>query len=194
MIIGAMDLTAVVLAGGKSSRYGSDKALAVVGGRCMIDCVADTVRRHVEEVLVSVGDPSVRYDVEGARHVVDRVPGAGPLAGLHAALSAMHTSWLLAIACDMPFITDAALEALLEARSEDALAIVARTPDGQRHPLCACYQGCILPVVEARLRGGNRALLALLDSLPRVRYVDLSPDALRNVNIETDLSLISRAC
>ena len=44
MIIGAMDLTAVVLAGGKSSRYGSDKALAVVGGRCMIDCVADTVR------------------------------------------------------------------------------------------------------------------------------------------------------
>ena len=94
----------------------------------------------------------------------------------------------------MPFITDAALEALLEARSEDALAIVARTPDGQRHPLCACYQGCILPVVEARLRGGNRALLALLDSLPRVRYVDLSPDALRNVNIETDLSLISRAC
>lgn len=194
MIIGAMDLTAVVLAGGASSRYGSDKARAIVGGRRMIDRVADAARKHVDEVLVSVGNPSVRYDVEGARHVIDQVQGAGPLAGLHAALSAMHTSWLLALACDMPFLTDTTLDVLLGARSEDAQAIVACTPDGRRHPLCACYQGRILPVVDAHLRAGNRALVALLDALPRVRYVDLAPDALRNVNIATDLSLATYAC
>lgn len=194
MIFGSMNLTAVILAGGSSSRYGSDKALAMVGGRRMIDCVADAVRRHVDEVLVSVGDPTVRYDVEDTRHVVDRVVGVGPLAGLHAALLAMHSPWLLAVACDMPFLTDAALEALRAACSDDVQAVVARTPDGRRHPLCACYQERILPMVDACLRGGNQALMALLDALPRVRYVDLAPDALRNVNVATDLSLVARAC
>ena len=154
----------------------------------MIERVVAVVAPVAEALLISVEEEGVGYAVPGARQVVDRVEDAGPLAGLHAGLAVAETPWLLVVACDMPFITPAVVRALLAARGPNTEAVVARTPDGRYHPLCACYHQKMLPTVEAHLAAGTLAMHTLLDRLKNVCYVDLPAGPLRNVNRVSDLA------
>lgn len=182
------DLTGLLLAGGRSRRFGADKACVEVEGRAMIGRVYEALAPLCVEVLVSVADASTAYPLSGpARSVVDRAPDAGPLAGLDAGLAASATPWLLAIACDLPFLTTAALRLLVMARSEEVDAVVAVAPDGRMQPLCACYHRRVQPTVADQLAAGDRAMHALLDRLT-VPTVQLSAEALRNVNTPRDLA------
>lgn len=152
----------------------------------MIRHVYEAVRAVVDTVHVSVrsDDQPVPLDV---RRVVDQWANGGPLAGLHAGLAASPRPWVLAVACDMPHLTESALRRLLGHRVPEADAVVARTPDGRVHPLCACYHRRTLPIVERQLRDGVLALRAVLGALEHVRYVDLPAPPLRNVNERRDL-------
>ena len=181
------NLTGLILAGGRSRRFGGDKARHLVDGRAMIEHVVEAVAAVVDFFLISVGEDGAAVELPSIRQVVDRYEDAGPLAGLHAGLTAAATPWVLAVACDMPFITPAVLQALLDARGPDVAAVVARTPEGRLHPLCACYHQDTLPVVEAHLESGTLAMHALLDQLDNVEYVDLPGGPLRNVNRVSDL-------
>ncbi len=183
------DLTGLLLAGGRSRRFGTDKALASVEGRAMIERVYDALAPLCTEVLVSVRDAGTTYSLPGpARFVADRVPNAGPLAGLAAGLAASETPWLLVVACDLPFLTTAALRSLVEARTDVVEAVVAVTPDGWNQPLCACYHRRVQPVAEEQLAAGKRALYAFLGRLT-VCTVPLPDEPLRNVNARSDLPL-----
>ena len=184
------NLTGLILAGGKSRRFGEDKARHLVAGRAMIEHVVEAVAAVADALLVSVGEQGAAFEsaTRTLRQVVDHYEDAGPLAGLHAGLTAAQTPWVLAVACDMPFITPEVLHALLAARGPDVAAVVARTPDGRGHPLCACYHQRTLPVVEAHLAAGTLAMHALLDHLDKVKYVDLPTGPLRNVNHLSDLA------
>ncbi len=182
------DLTGLVLAGGRSTRFGADKAGYAVGGQAMIERVRDAVAAVAAEVWISVAAEGAPPGLpRRARYVRDHYRDAGPLAGLHAGLHALETPWLLAVACDLPFLTPDALRTLLAARTPEADAVVARTPDGRRHPLCACYHARTLPVAAAQLEAGHLALHAFLDRLENVRYADLPDAPLRNVNTPSDL-------
>ena len=180
-------ITGLILAGGASRRFGADKARAAVEGRTMIARVFEAVSAVTEEVLVSVREGGEDYGLPGVRVVEDAVPGAGPLAGLEAGLRACRTPWLLVVACDMPFLTPDALEAIKRRRAPGLDAVVAQTPDGRLQPLCACYATRILPVVEARLRSGRRSMRGLLERLGAVRVAPLPEAPLRNVNRPGDL-------
>ncbi|HMB89606.1 MAG TPA: molybdenum cofactor guanylyltransferase [Rhodothermales bacterium] len=185
--------TGLILAGGHSHRFGEDKARYEVGGQAMIARVVDTVAAVAHPVLVSVGEHSNSFaGLRNVGYVVDHYKDAGPLAGLHAGLHKAQTPWLLAIACDMPFLAVEVLRTLLAARTPTADAIVARTPDGRLHPLCACYHTRTLSVVREQMEGGNRALHALLNGLPQVLFVDLPATPLRNVNRPADLHAETR--
>ena len=179
-------ITGLILAGGASRRFGTDKARASVGGRAMIARVFEAVSAVTGEVLVSVRAGGGDYGL-AARVVEDAVPDAGPLAGLEAGLRACRTPWLVVVACDMPFLTPEALEAVTRARAPGLDAVVARTPDGRLQPLCACYHTSVLPVVAARLRSGRRSMRGLLERLGAVRVVPLPEAPLRNVNRPGDL-------
>ena len=184
-----MDVTGLILAGGASRRFGSDKARFEVEGRALIARVADALAEVVPgPLLVSVADVAARPLPEdpAARYIADRHPGAGPLAGLHAGLHAAPTPWLLAVACDLPALTPEVLRSILQARAPATDAVVARTPDGRLHPLCAAYHRRTLPTGEAHLAAGRRALHDLLGAL-RTHEVPLPAAPLRNVNERTDL-------
>ena len=182
-----LDLTGLILAGGRSRRFGEDKSRHVINGRAMIEHVVEAVAVVAEALLISVGADGAEVDCPPIRQVVDRYADAGPLAGLHAGLAAAETPWLLAVACDMPFITPEVLRALTAVRGPKVDAVVARSPDGRLHPLCACYHQNIVPVVEAHLEAGTLAMHRLLDGLDHVKYVDLPAGPLRNVNRLSDL-------
>ena len=184
----ATDLTGLLLAGGRSRRFGSDKALAEIDGVSLIARSYAALAPLCTEVLVGVGPDERVYPLPGpARIVTDGVPDAGPLAGLAAGLAALRTPWLLVIACDLPFVTLGVLRSVAEARRGDLDAVVGSTPDGRSQPLCACYSHSVLPAIRSQLENGDYALYKLLTRL-RTATVPVPHDALRNINTPGDLA------
>lgn len=181
----ADDVTGLILTGGRSRRFGQDKAGFVVEGRPMVGHVYRALCAVTDQLLLSVRDPDDRFEI-AAPIVVDHYRGSGPLAGIHAGMTAAATSWVLVLACDMPFITPTVLRQLVDARERENAAVVARTPDGRTQPLCACYHVELLPIVESRLASDLLSMHGFLDVLSRIRFVDVPGTALRNVNTPVD--------
>ena len=182
--------TGVVLAGGRSSRMGRDKALIEVGGRTLLQQALDTLAPHVEELLV-IGDPE-KYGHVAARVVADDMPGSGPLGGITTAMRHAHHARLLVLACDMPHVTSRLVVRLKEGLSEERSAFVPAC-DGQVEPLAAAYHRQCLSVFEDHM---HRQALKLRDALEAAgaTFVQICPgedgwpvDLFRNINAPGDL-------
>jgi molybdopterin-guanine dinucleotide biosynthesis protein A len=155
--------SAAILAGGSARRFGGrDKSALVVDGRRIIDRQIDVLEPVVGELLL-VGRTAWAGAPSGVRIVPDRMPGRGPLGGLHAALCAARGDPIFVVACDMPFLEAPLVRHLLELAA-GADAAVPRTDRGY-HPLCAAYARTCLPAVERRLAEGRLTMIDLLDDL-----------------------------
>ncbi|MDD4168672.1 MAG: molybdenum cofactor guanylyltransferase [Desulfotomaculaceae bacterium] len=162
-----INATGVILAGGKSSRMGANKALINIGKKGMIERVASELEKVCAEVLVSGGDEKNGKQL-GLKVVPDMIPGRGPLSGIHASLHVAEYDICLVAACDMPFIrAELASLMLQEVKGYDAAV--------PRHgiylqPLFAVYCKSCLPALEGYLNSGG---IAVAKSLPllRVNYV-----------------------
>jgi len=146
-----------LLAGGKSSRMGSDKAFLDFGGQTLLDralAVMDSVCGRV----VIVGDPArfAKYESPKCESVVaDIFPGCGPLGGIHAALVHSSAQLNLMLAVDMPFVSRELLAFLFAAaENTDATITVPRTTQGLQ-PLCAVYRRNFGTIAEQALRAGK---------------------------------------
>lgn len=161
---------AFILAGGRSTRMGRDKATLEIGGVTMIDRAIDLVRRAgVEPVVVgSFGEDQRNLS---ARVIADDWPGAGPLGGIAAALRQTQAPWNLAIACDMPYLTAEWLEFLLRrASASPADAVVPKNENGVE-PMCAMYHERAGAAIRGALENGIRKVTEGLTKL-QVEYVE----------------------
>src|SRR5712692_5293052 len=132
-----------VLAGGGSTRFGRDKALAEVGGTPMLERMIELLQSVTKQVKIVAARS--KYAAFGAELVEDRWPGEGPLGGIITALedaakSAARREWNLIVSCDLPFLTADWLRFLDErAAKSNALALLPHSAGGPE-PLCACYR------------------------------------------------------
>jgi molybdopterin-guanine dinucleotide biosynthesis protein A len=153
-----------VLAGGRSSRMGRDKALLPFQGLRLVEYVAAQARGVIDQITL-VGEIS-RYANLGYPVIEDVFPGCGPLSGIHAALAQTCSEWNLILACDMPQVSQAFLAGLM-ARAElgRASAVIPVSPDGIPQPLCAAYhRRCASEIVsslDGRIHKVTHALAAL---------------------------------
>ena len=157
----AANVCGAIIAGGTSSRFGSPKALAEVGGVRVIDRVVRTLEAAdgVDGIIAIVNDPELGAQA-GLPHRPDVLYGAGALAGVHAALlwaREMDRAGVIAAGCDMPFLSSALVSELLRhAHSYDVVIPESDNPRGVE-PLCAFYgPGCIAPIEAAITRGDAR--------------------------------------
>jgi molybdenum cofactor guanylyltransferase len=128
---------AYVLAGGRSSRMGRDKALLPVDGTTLIDRIASLARAVTNNVTIIA--PPDRYRDLPYPVIADMREACGPLGGLFTALSVTTAPWNLIVACDMPALTVPFLENLFEAaEASEADAVIPESPTGL-DPLCAIY-------------------------------------------------------
>ncbi len=180
------DTTGLILAGGRSRRFGTDKALADLAGVPFVALVHAALAAHADATLIATGSAPRAYPVP-ARVVLDARADAGPLAGLVAGLEAAETPWLLAAAVDLPYLTPAALRPLVQAPTDGADVLVALGADGRRQPACALWRvRTAAPVARGHLTSGRLALHDLLGALA-VREVAVEGGALHNVNRPDDL-------
>jgi molybdopterin-guanine dinucleotide biosynthesis protein A len=166
-------IAAFVLAGGKSSRMGRDKALLDVGGEPVIVRTVRLAASVASSVKVVGGADALRelrLDVIG-----DRWPGAGPLGGIATALGASDSEWNLLLACDLPFVTREWLEYLAARARKSAKDAVVPSGEHDAEPLCAMYRKrCELEAREAVERGELKVqkFIATLAGSGRVEAVE----------------------
>lgn len=181
---------AVIIAGGKSSRMGRDKALLPVGGKPMAQLLVDRFRADGFAVALSVARKG-QFPIEGAAELTDAFPGMGPLNGIVAAFSETDAQQILLVAADMPKAAPALARRLEELRG-DCDACVIRRGNGTVETLFGIYTRACCAEALRCLESGRRSIRAVLDSV-RVRYVTESElpgwplaDILSNLNTPED--------
>jgi molybdopterin-guanine dinucleotide biosynthesis protein A len=181
-----LDVTAFVLAGGRSTRMGSDKALLTVGKQTLLERALQTAAAVANQVFIA--GPRDRYARYGDV-VEDIFPDCGPLGGIHAALCITKTDLNLMLSVDTPSMsTDFLCWLMQQARASSELVVL---PDalGGLQPLAAIYRRPLRAVAEQALKRGDYKIGHLF-SLAPTRYISeneicaagFSPMLFRNVN------------
>jgi molybdenum cofactor guanylyltransferase len=150
----------LILAGGQSTRMQRDKATLEYQGKTQLERTFELASRHVAKVFVSVRANQIS-DPARARHpmIVDSVAGEGPLVGIRSALAAYPDAAWLVLACDLPFLSDAAVANLLRERESAGFAAELATAyksahDGLPEPLCAIWEPAAAKTLAGYQAGG----------------------------------------
>jgi len=193
--VNILEVTGLVLAGGMGRRMGGvDKGLVLLDERPMVAHVIERLTRQVGAIVINANQNVERYAALGYPVVSDTIGGfAGPLAGLHAGLSAAQTAFVATSPCDSPFLPlDLVARLAKGLDAGKAQLAVAHTFD-QPHPVFALVSRDVLPHLTAFLESGGRKIDAWYATL-RVAAVqfDDCPEAFRNINTPDELAAAAR--
>lgn len=177
-------LQAYLLAGGQSSRMGTDKALITIGGLTLLQRQFALLQSVSSSPVVIA--PEGRYASFGFPVIPDLEPGCGPLGGIATALQHASSSPVLILGVDLPGVNEGLLRWLLSAWEDHFTALIPRW-QGHAQPLCGLYSGSLLPLMHSLLAARNYRLLFSLDAAG-ASYMDVPeaewnhPLLLANVN------------
>ena len=153
--------TAVILAGGKSSRMGFDKQLLMEDDRRILERVIASLREVFSDILIVTGKPAL-YDGMGVRLCSDTYMDKGPLAGVHAALTNARSRYIYLLACDMPVVNLPFIRHMQDRLRETGASICVCKRDDRVEPFNTFYSADLLPEVTHRLETGNSSLFRFI--------------------------------
>ncbi|GMB01795.1 molybdenum cofactor guanylyltransferase [Pelosinus sp. IPA-1] len=155
--MGLSKASAIILAGGKSTRMGQDKASLPWGESDILQYLTATLQGICQEVIVVSNRP--RQMIASARVVADIIPNQGPLSGIHAGLSHARYPQAFVIGCDMPFVIPGLVKMLLDKiKNWD---VVVPIYSQKQQPLFASYSKTCIPAIETLLSEGDRRVISL---------------------------------
>lgn len=173
--------TAIILAGGKSSRMGTNKSLLTLGGQTIIEHIIGQISMHFDETIIST-DSLNKYQFLNIPLVADTELDRGPLMGLASALVASKHELNFITACDFPDINMPFVRRMLR-ETEGFDAVVPRGPDGKIEPLHAVYRRNLAPLAMKILSAGEGKIRILLNKC-RTNYIAI-PAGIDFTNINT---------
>jgi molybdopterin-guanine dinucleotide biosynthesis protein A len=187
-------MTAIILAGGKSSRLGRSKALQVIYGKNLIQWVIDRLATLSTEIIIATahGEAIPCSSAIKTKTVADIYPGKGPFAGIYSGLMASSSSRAIVVGCDTPFLSVSLLEYMTRICS--IFDVVVPRIKNKLEPLCAVYsKNCLIPI-RGLLEQDERRIRKLF-SMVKVKYVEedeinrFDPEHLSffNINSQADL-------
>ena len=185
-------LSAFILAGGKSTRMGTDKAFVLLEGRTLLARMLDLARQVTSNVHI-VGDPAKFAPF--APTIEDIFPGCGPLGGIHAALRSSSTDLNIILAVDVPFVSLALLDYLISRAKNSTASVTLTQAAGGFQPLCAVYRRSFGDAAEDALRAGRYKIDGLFNQKNtqvieegELQVAGFSPGIFRNLNTPQDLA------
>lgn len=185
-----MKITAFILAGGKSSRMGSDKGLVVFRRKKMVQHVINTLSESgfANPIIVSNNDD---YKEFGLEVIEDEIKDKGPLGGVYSALLHSKTDLNMIISCDVPFIQTKVIELLVNSVEDQAVTVLCN--DYQIHPLIGVYHKKVLKNLRLHLDKDNLKVLSFIQFCgvkiidTNDYFKDLSINCFENINTRKDL-------
>ena len=191
-------ITAVVLAGGQGRRMsadgqGRDKALAPLDGRPLIAHVLERLRPQVARILINANGDAARFAGFGLHVVPDAIPGhAGPLAGLHAAMTAADTDWVLTVPCDVPALPHDLVARLVATADAAQAELAVACTGGRPQPVFMLARRALADDLAAFLARGDRKVELWYRSRRHAQADFPDPAAFANLNTMDDLDAAER--
>ena len=192
-------MTSIILAGGKSSRLGRNKALQAISGKSLIQWVVDRLTTVSTEIIIATayGEKFPCSSPTGIKTVADLYPGKGPLVGIYSGLIASSSSWAIVVGCDMPFLSVGLLDYMSQISS--TFDVVVPQTRAKVEPLCAMYSKNCLASIHGLLEHDELRLSELLNMV-KVRYIEeaeinrFDPEHLSffNINTQADLAMAKK--
>ena len=191
-----MSISAVVLAGGKGRRMGGvDKGMVEFLGKPMVAHVLERLRSQTPEILINANREIERYAAFGFPVIQDDIPDyAGPLAGLHKAMTTTESAYILTVPCDAPLLPRNLLAKLMDSlMAHDADIAIAKT-GMQAHPVISLCRRALLPSLTQYLQDGGRKV-DTWQQQHEVVEVQFSqhPLAFSNINTSDELTSLEQA-
>ena len=186
------NITGIVLAGGKSSRMGSDKGLLTINDKTFVEHVIVAMKPLVDKIIIVSNNKD--YDQFGYRRVEDSIKDSGPLAGLYSGLKHSETEFNLVLSCDIPMIKTELLKKLVDADLENH-EVVQIESNTKTMPLIAMYKKqCMHKCLELLQQGERRLRVAVNELKTKTIIIDAEFDQfVKNVNTKEDLKTINHA-
>ncbi|MFA5974060.1 MAG: molybdenum cofactor guanylyltransferase [Lentimicrobiaceae bacterium] len=187
-----MNVTGIILAGGKSSRMGAEKGLQELCGKPLIHYAIEALSGLCNTIIIS--SSSDAYHSLGYKVVADVFPGIGPMGGIYSALKQSETERNLVLSCDLPFVSEELMSYILENSTGYKVAVPWR---GDQHyePLCGFYHLSILDQINAFIENNNYKLPDIFDEI-RINKLVINSELnfyqenlFLNVNSKHDLTL-----
>jgi len=178
--------TAIIMAGGGSSRMGTDKCMLPIKGQSMIEAICEQLHGSFDQILISANEAD-KLAFLGFEVIPDKVPEQGPLMGIASALEASDNELNFVVACDIPKINLACVNRMLtEAVESRADIVVPTTGEKKYEPLFAIYRKTALKAINKTLSSGKRKITDAF-TLCTVKYIELDDtDWLINLNTMAD--------
>lgn len=189
-MINKSDITGIILAGGKSSRMGTEKGLVQFNGKPFIQYSISALKPLVSRTLIISANPD--YDLFKLERIEDLITGAGPLAGIYTGLNQTKTEYNLVLSCDVPLIKTEVLELLIKAQ-DSKWEVVQLVSTGKSMPLIALYHRRCETIFYELLQNDERRLHVALSQC-KVKNVELNSEKdlfAANINTPEDLKTIA---
>ena len=155
------DISAFIIAGGKSQRFGQDKTLYEYEGKPLVSRVYDAIEPVFDNISVVAND-SEKFSFLGLDVYPDIIPGLGPIGGIHTALKFSSTDRIFAFAADMPYLNTDFIRYMTEI--PDLYDVIVPAPDGYFEPLHSIYSVKIISRIEYQINGGSSKISNLFNS------------------------------
>ena len=186
------NITGIVLAGGKSSRMGSDKGLLTIYGKMFVEHVVDAMKPLVDNIIIVSNNKM--YDQFGYERIEDEIINSGPMAGLYSGLKHSESEYNLVLSCDIPLIKTKVLKKLTDTdyRNYDVVQIQSQH---KTMPLIAVYKKqCMDKCLELLEQDEKRLRVAVSQLKSKTILIESELDNfVRNVNTKEDLKEINDA-
>jgi molybdopterin-guanine dinucleotide biosynthesis protein A len=139
---------------------GRDKLDLTMGGQTLLESAVNRFSGVFEDVYISVAD-AAKYSDLSVRKVVDIFMGAGPMSGLHAALTSLPCDGVFLVAADLPYSCPYAAKRMIELCAGHEACLI-RLPDGKLEPLFGYYRKSVLPRCDEAIRSGDYRMSELI--------------------------------
>ena len=181
-MIDKKDITGIILAGGKSSRMGTDKGFLLLNEKPFMQYSIDALKPLVSEIII-VSD-NADYDVFGLKRINDITKNAGPVAGISAGLEASSTECNLILSCDIPLINSEILQKLID-NIDDTSQIIQIESRGKSMPLIALYKKQVTKTFNTFLQANERRLRVAIKSCISKNIVLEKKNEFSTMNVNT---------
>jgi len=178
-----MDISGVILSGGKSTRMGKNKCLLNYKNKTFLDLQIEKLSKICSTVFVS-SSPTNKYNYKNI--IIDLFNEKGPVSGIFSALKHIETDYAVFLPCDMPFVSESAIKKLIDNRNNyDAVVAVFNK---KVYPVFAVYSKKCLSVIENQINKKNYKLLDILNSVNTnfLEFSDNYKQSFTNINTTDD--------
>lgn len=182
-------LSGIILAGGKSSRMGSDKALLLYKNKTFLEHVVCAIKPLVDDILIISNN--IEHQVDDCTTIPDLILNSGPIAGIYTGLKNTNTENNLVLSCDIPLVQTSILELIIKNNEPDK-DVIQIIDDQNSMPLIALYKKRIANFFLSELKTGERRLVKSINKLNK-KNISVTKDQhnyLININTVADLKTL----